>query len=99
LRVIRQPGCAQFIEDAAASRLGQHTKTVHSHHITVNVYTWQSIQRVALYDWPDREVPDALAGAPTLDSEEWRQKVEAAGLQYVEDAYIGDVVRRLAASP
>jgi hypothetical protein len=41
---------------------------------------------------------DPRGCAPTLDSEEWRQKVEAAGLQYVEDAYIGDVVRRLTAS-
>ena len=41
---------------------------------------------------------DPRGCAPTPDSEEWRQKVEAAGLQYVEDAYIGDVVRRLTAS-
>ena len=36
---------------------------------------------------------DPRGCAPTLDSEEWRRQVETAGLQYVEDAYIGDVVR------
>ena len=52
-----------------------------------------------LYDCRPGSVPDALAARTNADSEEWRQKVEAAGLQYVEDAYIGDVVRRLTASP
>jgi predicted CoA-binding protein len=41
---------------------------------------------------------DSRGYAPSPDSEEWRSAVEAAGLRYVEDAYIGDVAREVAKS-
>jgi predicted CoA-binding protein len=41
---------------------------------------------------------DPRGCAPSPDSERWRQQVEGAGLQYVEDAYIADTARQMAAS-
>jgi predicted CoA-binding protein len=41
---------------------------------------------------------DARGFAPSPDSEQWRGAVEAAGLRYIEDAYIGDVARAIAKS-
>ena len=39
--------------------------------------------------------PSGCAADP--DSEQWRQTVAAAGLQYIDDVYIADVARRLSA--
>jgi len=41
---------------------------------------------------------DTRGVAPSSDSEQWRSAVEAAGLRYIEDAYIGDVAREVAKS-
>lgn len=41
---------------------------------------------------------DPRGCAPSPDSEQWRQQVEAAGLGYIEDAYIADTARQIAAS-
>lgn len=41
---------------------------------------------------------DTRGVAPSPDSEQWRSTVEAAGLRYVEDAYIGDISREVAKS-
>jgi predicted CoA-binding protein len=41
---------------------------------------------------------DPRGCAPSPDSAQWRQQVEDAGLRYVEDAYIADTARQIAAS-
>ena len=42
---------------------------------------------------------DPRGCAPSADSEQWRHQVEGAGLRYIEEAYIADAARQIAASP